>query len=86
MKSLLCWMATLIFAVVSGLQVVQQTQEVRFLNAQLQNAQRAHDAELASHSRLLIERAALAAYQNVERIAQSELAMRFPDTVERLAP
>ena len=40
MKSLLYWMATLIFAVVSGLQVVQQTQEVRFLNAQLQNAQR----------------------------------------------
>ena len=86
MKALLCWVAILTFAVVSGLQVVQQTQQVRLLHAQLQAAQSAHDIELAMHSRLLIERAALAAYQNVERIAQTELAMEFPHTVERLAP
>ncbi len=86
MKSLLCWLVALTLAVVSGVQVVRQTQEVRRLHSQLQDDQRAHDAELAIHSRLLIERSALAAYQNVERIAQTELAMRFPLTVERLAP
>ncbi len=84
MRTLIVWLAALLAVVGSGIQVVQQTHDVRRLHGQLQDAQRMQDAELAKHSRLLIERAALAAYQNVERIAQSELAMRFPLTVERI--
>ena len=47
-------------------------------------AQRAQDNELADYSRLLLERAAIAAYQNVERVARTELEMHFPASVERV--
>ena len=86
MRSLIGWLAALVAVVGSGVQVVQQSHEVRRLHGQLQDAQRTQDAELAKHSRLLLERAALAAYQNVERTAQSELQMQFPLTVERVDP
>lgn len=86
MKSPVVWLVALLAVVGSGIQVVQQTHDVRRLHGQLQDAQRMQDAELAKHSRLLIERAALAAYQNVERTAQSELAMQFPRAVERIEP
>ena len=86
MRMLSAWLIALLAVIGSGIQVVQQTHDVRRLHGQLQDAQHMQDAELAKHSRLLIERAALAAYQNVERIAQSELAMQFPLTVERIEP
>lgn len=79
------WLGVLLLAVVgSGLQVVFATQEVRLLHGELQAAQRAQDEYLAEYSRLLLERSALSAYQNVERLAETELAMQFPETVERL--
>jgi cell division protein FtsL len=82
------WFAVVLLLVVvgSGVQVALQTHEVRRLHADLQAAQRAQDELLAEYSRLLLERSALAAFQNVERLAEARLAMQFPDTVERLEP
>ncbi len=75
----------LLLAVVgSGIQVALVSHRVRLLHGDLEAAQKAQDAHLAEYSRLLLERSALAAYQNVERLAEQELAMRFPDQVERI--
>lgn len=72
--------------VAQGMQIAYQSQQVRALHAELQQNQLAQDALLAEHSRLLLERAAIASYHNVDRIAESELHMRFPETVTRIAP
>lgn len=77
--------AGLLIAVVgSGIQVVRVSHEVRRLHAELEAAQKAQDEHLAEYSRLLLERSALSAYQNVERLAEQKLAMQFPDQVERV--
>jgi len=76
----------LVAAVLSGIQVARQAHEVRSLHGEVQAMHRAQDELLAEYSRLLLERSTLAAYQNVERLAETELAMQFPDTVERLEP
>jgi len=73
-------------AVASGVQVALQSHEVRDLHREVQATHRAQDELLAEYSRLLLERSTLAAYQNIERVAQAELAMRFPETMERLEP
>jgi len=78
------WLVTLLAVVASGIQVAYSAQESRQLHIALETAQQAHDEAVAAQSRLLIERAALAAYQNVERTAQDELNMRFPATIERV--
>ena len=84
MRAFLQWLVALALLMASGIQVAQSTQEVRSLHAALQKAQRTQDDGLAEHSRLLLERAALSAYQNVERLAETELQMQFPHTVERI--
>lgn len=77
----------LLLAVVgSGIQVALVSHEVRRLHGALENAQKTQDEHLAEFSRLLLERSALSAYQNVERLAEEELAMQFPETVERIEP
>jgi len=76
----------LVAAVASGIQVARQTHEVRSLHGAMQDMHEAQDELLAEYSRLLLERSTLAAYQNVERLAEAELAMQFPETVERLEP
>jgi cell division protein FtsL len=70
----------------SGIQVAWVSHEVRSLHGDLEAAQRDQDEHLSEYSRLLLERSALSAYQNVERLAEGELAMQFPDKVERLKP
>lgn len=79
---------TLLLAAVvaSGIQVALVSHEVRQLHGELEAAQKAQDEHLAEYSRLLLERSALSAYQNVEHLAETELGMQFPDTVERLDP
>ncbi|MEQ8857360.1 MAG: cell division protein FtsL [Pseudomonadales bacterium] len=72
--------------VASGIQVALVSHEVRLLHGELEAAQRAQDEHLAEYSRLLLERSALSAYQNVEHLAETQLDMQFPDTVEQLAP
>jgi len=85
-RQLLLWFVALLALAASGLQVTRTTQQVRELHAELEAAQAAHDEALARHSRLLLERSALAAYQKVEQLAEEQLAMKFPDTVEEVAP
>jgi cell division protein FtsL len=82
----LIWLATLVIGVGSGVQVSLSAQQTRTLYAQLEEAQQAQDDALAVQSRVLIERAAHAAYQNVERDAQVKLGMLFPPSVKTVEP
>ena len=68
----------------SGIHVAVVSHEVRELHGELETAQKTQDRYLSEYSRLLLERSALAAYQNVERLAEVELAMHFPKDVEQL--
>ena len=70
--------------VLSGIKVAHKSQEMRGLFERLASNQAAQDALLQEHSRLLLERGALSAYQNVDRVAEAKLAMRFPERVERV--
>ena len=71
---------------VSGVWIAATAQDVRGQFVALQHNQAEQDALLAEYSRLLIERGTLSSYQNVDQIAERQLAMRFPETVERVAP
>ena len=75
----------LLIVVGSGVQVVYTSERVRQLHGDLQAAQRRQDAQLAEHSRLLLERSVETSYQNVELVAQRRLAMVFPETVQQVA-
>lgn len=77
-------LALLISVVASGLLVVQRTHEVRQLHKGLEAARQRQDRLLDEHSRLLLERGALSAYYNVERLAETDLGMRFPDQVQQV--
>lgn len=70
--------------VASGLLAVRQADEVRQLHRNLEEARHRQDELAAEHSRLLLERSALSAYYNVERVAASDLGMRFPAQVRQL--
>lgn len=76
--------ALLVAVVGSGIQVALVSQDVRRLHGALEDAQKAQDEHMAEYTRLLLERGALSAYQNVERLAERELAMQFPEHVERI--
>jgi cell division protein FtsL len=71
---------------ISGVYVASMASDVRARFVALEQNQRAQDALLAQYSRLLIERATLSSYRNVDEVAASQLAMRFPELVERVAP
>ncbi len=73
-----------LIACLSGLIVVDRAHRVRSLHAQLQEIRVQQDTLLAERSRLLLERGALAAYQQVESDAEQRLAMRFPGQIESL--
>ena len=74
--------ALLLALMLSGVQVAFNSQRVRQLHADLEAAQRLQDEELAEHSRLLLERSAQTSYVNVERVAEAQLGMVFPERVE----
>lgn len=76
----------LLAVVTSGLQVVYSSHDVRALHAELQSVQQRQDAELAKHSRLLLERSVQISYANVEHVAEAHLDMVFPDVVEQVQP
>lgn len=71
---------------VSGVGVAATAQDVRGLFVALAKNQAQQDELLAQYSRLLIERGTLSSYQNVDQAAERQLAMRFPETVERVSP
>jgi cell division protein FtsL len=85
-RKVLLMLALLLAVVGSGIHVALISHEVRNLHGELEAAQRYQDELLSQYSRLLLERSALSAYQNVERLAEGELAMQFPDKVELLQP
>ena len=76
----------LAFVVISGVQVAIATQDVRERHRSLQALQLELDGAAEMYSRLQIELAAVAAYQNVERTAEESLGMSFPADVERISP
>jgi cell division protein FtsL len=69
----------------SGVWIASLGQDVRGLFVAIEQNQRTQDALLAEYSRLLIERGTLSSYQNVDQVAERQLAMRFPELVERVA-
>ena len=71
---------------ITGIWIASMASDVRGRFVALEQNQRAQDALLAQYSRLLIERATLASYRNVDEVAARQLAMRFPELVERVAP
>ena len=71
---------------ITGIWIASMASDVRGRFVALEQNQRAQDALLAQYSRLLIERATLSSYRNVDEVAARQLAMRFPELVERVAP
>ena len=69
--------------VVSALVVVFTTHELRQIHQSLDEAQRDETAELARHSRLLLEKSTLAGLNEVESIALHELGMEFPSNLAK---
>ncbi len=85
-RTFVLWLIALAFVVISGIQVAFSTETVREQHRQLQDLQAELDSASEEYSRLQIELAAVAAYQNVERTAEESLDMSFPTEVERVAP
>ncbi len=85
-RAVIVFVVLLLAVVGSGIQVALVSHDVRQLHGELEAAQEDQDRHLAEYSRLLLERSALSAYQNVERLAETELGMQFPDQVEHLEP
>ena len=85
-RTFLIWLLALVFLVVSGIQVAFSTDAVRARHKTLQALQGQLDAAAEEYSRLQIELAAVAAYQNVERTAEDKLGMSFPAEVQRVEP
>jgi cell division protein FtsL len=83
-RDLLLVVGLLVLVMASGIQVALVSHDVRRLHGELQAAQKIQDEHLAAYSRLLLERGALSSYQNIERLAEVELAMYFPQEVERV--
>ena len=69
--------------VVSALVLVFSTHELRQIHQSLDEAQRDETAELARHSRLLLEKSTLAGLNEVEAIALRELGMEFPSNLTK---
>ena len=69
--------------VVSALVLVFSTHELRQIHQSLDEAQRDETAELARHSRLLLEKSTLAGLNEVESIALRELGMEFPNNLKK---
>ena len=70
----------------TGVWIASLGHDVRGLFVAIEQNQQDQDAMLAQYSRLLIERGTLASYQNVDELAERQLAMRFPELIERVAP
>ena len=69
--------------VVSALVLVFSTHDLRQIHQSLDKAQRDETAELARHSRLLLEKSTLAGLNEVESIALRELGMEFPKNLAK---
>ena len=81
---LLVGLAAYAAAAITGLQTVRQAGELRGLYRQLFASQQIEDRQLREYRLLLLERATLAGYQNVEPLAREKLNMRFPGNIVRV--
>ena len=63
--------------------MVFSTHELRHIHQSLDEAQRDETAELARHSRLLLEKSTLASLNEVESIALRKLGMEFPHNLAK---
>jgi cell division protein FtsL len=68
----------------TGIAIALVSQDVRNLVMLLEQSQREEDELLAEQSRLLLERSTLTSYQNVDRVAENQLRMQFPEVVEKI--
>lgn len=79
------WIATGLLAyacvAVTGIEVARNAAEMRELFIRLEAVRDARDRHLEEYKYLLLERATLESYHDVDRVAAEELAMRFPDRV-----
>lgn len=77
-------LAAYVGVVVAGVQTARQSAERRAMFQQLTASQDVEDANLREYRMLLLERATVAGYQNVEPIARDALGMRFPEDIVRV--
>jgi len=70
---------------VTGLYVSVGSQSMRALFQEMSDNQKYRDSLLAEHSRLLLERGTHSTYQNIDRVAEAQLDMKFPERLERVA-
>jgi cell division protein FtsL len=68
----------------TGVGIASVSQDMRDIVMALDQSQRAEDELLAEQSRLLLERSTLSSYQNVDRVAEHQLLMQFPELVEKI--
>ena len=69
--------------VMSALVLVFSTHDLRQIHQSLDEAQKDETAELARHSRLLLEKSTRAGLNEVESIALRELGMEFPNNLAK---
>ena len=69
---------------VTGIQTARQSSEMRVLFHRLSTNQEVQDRLLAEYRLLLLERATLASYLNIESVATDHLNMQFPEQVRRV--
>ena len=83
MRPLWLGLTVAVYALVclTGIGVALKAAEMRALFIQLEDVRTTRDGHLEEYKYLLLERATLKSYQDVERIAVAELDMRFPDEV-----
>lgn len=81
---MLLGIATWVGIAVTGVQTARQSGEMRDLFQRWSTNQEMQDRLLAEYRLLLLERATLGSYLNIESIATDELAMRFPEQVRRV--
>lgn len=81
---MLLGIATWVGIAVTGIQTARQSAEMRDLFQRLTTNQEVQDRLLAEYRLLLLERATLASYLNIEGVATDDLDMRFPEQVRRV--
>jgi cell division protein FtsL len=72
--------------VYTGVEVARTAHQVRLLHAQLEILRGQQDEARLLHSSLLLEIGAVASLSHVQAVAQGQLAMQFPDQLERVEP
>lgn len=84
MRPLLTMVVLLALVVASALAVVQKTHESRLMFREMERLTKEWDEARAEETRLKLEQASQSDASAIERIAQEELGMRAPETINLL--